>query len=74
VIVNRAASISSLIRSSGCGVAVEYASDIGAALGELSVRYDAVSNAACGFFETHLNFRRAFDEVLRRIDAIPEAA
>jgi glycosyltransferase involved in cell wall biosynthesis len=70
VIVNRAASVADLVERSGCGVAVEDARDIASALERIAQRYDDYSAAACRFFEQHLDFRRAFDSVIRRVDAL----
>src|SRR6202022_3409507 len=63
VIVNRAASIAGLVGSSGCGVAVEDASEIGPALDAIASGYAGFSAGACAFFTEHLDFRRAFGEV-----------
>jgi glycosyltransferase involved in cell wall biosynthesis len=68
VIVNRAASIAATVEASGCGVAVEDAAEIGRALGRIAADYDGLSARACEFFEEHLDFRRAFGEVIRRVD------
>ncbi|MDQ6671399.1 MAG: hypothetical protein M3069_11730 [Chloroflexota bacterium] len=73
VIVNRAASIAELIRSSGCGVAVEDAAAIGPALDRISGGYADFSARACAFFEERLDFRRAFGEVVQRVDALHRA-
>jgi glycosyltransferase involved in cell wall biosynthesis len=70
VIVNRAASVSDLVESSGCGVAVEDARDIAAALERIAASYADYGAAACRFFDRHLDFRRAFDSVIRRVDAM----
>ena len=70
VIVNRLASIADRVETSGAGVAVEDASGIGAALERVSCDYDALSARACTFFEERLDFRRAFAEVVRRVDAL----
>jgi glycosyltransferase involved in cell wall biosynthesis len=70
VVVNRAASISSSIESSGGGVAVGDARGIADALERVSADYDAMSDRACAFFEEHLDVRRAFAEVVRRLDAL----
>jgi hypothetical protein len=70
VIVNRAASISSSIESCGAGVAVAHARAIGDALRRLTADYEAMSGRACAFFEEQLDFRPAFAEVVRRVDAL----
>jgi hypothetical protein len=69
-IVNRAASIGPLLEAAGCGVAVETADGVGPALAHIEAHYDDYSAAACRFFEEQLDFRRAFQDVLRRIDAL----
>jgi hypothetical protein len=35
--------------------------------------YAAFSSGACQFFDEHLDFRRAFDEVVQRVNALPVA-
>jgi hypothetical protein len=70
VVVNRAASIAALVESSGCGIAVADAAAIPSALERISYGYAGFSTAACGFFETHLDFRRAFGEVIGRVDSL----
>ena len=70
VIVNRAASIADLVESSGCGVAVDDAAGIGPALDRITSGYAGFSAGACAFFEEHLDFRRAFGEVIQRVDAL----
>jgi hypothetical protein len=70
VIVNRDASIAALVESSGCGVAVTDASAIGPALTALAAGYDDASDAACRFFEDHLDFSRAFASVIERVAAL----
>jgi len=74
VIVNRAASIAELVEATRCGVAVDDAVGIGPALGRISDGYAGYSARACAFFEERLDFRRAFDEVVRRVDALRGAA
>jgi hypothetical protein len=70
VVINRAASIAGLVESSGCGMAVDDASGIGPALDRIAGGFDEYSAAACAFFDTHLNFRNAFDKVLARVEAL----
>jgi glycosyltransferase involved in cell wall biosynthesis len=70
VIVNRQASIAGTVEASGAGVAVEDASEIGTALSRIANDYDTLSAGACRFFEERLDFRRAFAEVVRRVDAL----
>ena len=73
VIVNRAASIADLVESSGCGIAVDDAAGIGTALNRIANSYAGFSAGACAFFEEHLDFRRAFGEVVERVDALQGA-
>jgi hypothetical protein len=73
VIVNRAASIAQLVESTGCGLAVEDALGIGVALDRITGGYAAFSSGACQFFDEHLDFRSAFDEVVQRVNALPVA-
>jgi len=68
VIVNRAASIADTVQTSGCGVAVEDAAEIGDACGRFANDYEAFSNNACRFFTERLDFGRAFAEVIRRVE------
>ena len=70
VVVNRAASISSSIESWGAGVAVSDARGIADALQRVSADHEAMSGRACAFFEEQLDFRRAFAEVVRRVEAL----
>jgi glycosyltransferase involved in cell wall biosynthesis len=74
VIVNRAASIADTIETSGCGVAVEGSQEIGYACGQIANDYEAFSSNACTFFTERLDFRRAFDEVIRRVDKLRGSA
>jgi len=57
VIVNRAASIAALVESGGCGIAVDDAASIAAALDRIATGYSGFSGAACAFFGQHLDFR-----------------
>jgi hypothetical protein len=70
VVVNRAASIAALVESSGCGIAVDDAALIAPALERIATGYTGFSTAACAFFGEHLDFRRAFGDVVRRVDAL----
>ena len=69
-IVNRAASIGPTLETAGCGVAVEAATGVGQALAHIEAHYADYSTAACRFFEEQLDSRRAFQDVLHRIDAL----
>jgi glycosyltransferase involved in cell wall biosynthesis len=71
VIVNAQASIAPQVEAGACGLAVSDADGIGAALERLARDYDACSRRACDFFEQHLDFGRAFEAVLERIEALP---
>jgi len=70
VIVNRAASVASLIEAEACGVAVDGANDVAAALLRIEADAEPFSQRACAFFERHLDFAKAFDEVIDRIEAL----
>ena len=70
VIVNRAASIAKEVETHGIGVAVQNAGDVTAALACIEERYAHFSSNALSFFEQHLDFGRAFMEVVRRVDAL----
>jgi glycosyltransferase involved in cell wall biosynthesis len=70
VIVNRAASIADEVDAHGMGVAVQDASGVGAALNQVAEEYTWFSDNAIRFFEEQLDLRRAFGEVLRRLDAL----
>lgn len=71
VIVNKAASIADLVERTGCGLSVADAAGIAPALHRMAADYPTMSDSACAFFDEHLDFRRAFDEVIRRVDALP---
>lgn len=68
-IVNRDASIALPLEASGAGVAVDHAGNIGAALDRIAANYDSHSARAVAFFDERLDFRAAFAEVVRRVDA-----
>ena len=70
VVVNSAASIGSALEGAGCGVAVEDAAQVGPALAHIGERYQAFSGAALAFFDERLDFRRAFEGVLERVEAL----
>jgi glycosyltransferase involved in cell wall biosynthesis len=70
VIVNRAASIGEPLEAAGCGFAVEDAEHVKAALSRVAADYDRLSDNACRFFDEHLDFARAFDEVAERIERL----
>jgi hypothetical protein len=70
VIVNRAASIAEEVDAHRMGVSVQDASGVGAALATITQAYEQFSRNALTFFEERLDFRCAFGEVLRRVDAL----
>jgi glycosyltransferase involved in cell wall biosynthesis len=72
VIVNQAGSISELLQHEECGIAVEDGRDIGRAIGQIAQQYDEYSGRACQVFDKYLDFRRGFQEVIRRIDSLEE--
>jgi len=70
VIVNRASSIGEVADSEGFGVAVDDAGGIPRALDRVANEYDGFSAASLAFFDSRLNFRAAFSEVLRRLELL----
>jgi glycosyltransferase involved in cell wall biosynthesis len=74
VVVNRAASIAALVESSGCGIAVDDASSIAPALDRIATGYTGFSSASRAFFGEHLDFRRAFRDVIARVEALRGSA
>lgn len=68
VIVNESASISELLQREGCGISVSGRKDIGTAITEINQNYEQYSRQACRMFEKHLDFARAFHQVIERID------
>jgi glycosyltransferase involved in cell wall biosynthesis len=70
VIVNRASSIAEVVERDGLGVAVDDAAGIAAALQQVADAYDRYSQGALSFFDQHLDFNRAFGEVVHRVDAL----
>ncbi len=72
-IVNRGASIGAALEAAGCGVAVADASGVADALARIGRDYATYSAAACRFFDEHLDFNRAFERVIERVDALVPA-
>ena len=70
VVVNRDASIAGEVDRHEMGIAVQSPADVGAALERIQQDYDRYSGNAIAFFEKYLDFRRAFSEVTRRVDAL----
>jgi glycosyltransferase involved in cell wall biosynthesis len=70
VIVNRSSSVAELVESARVGTSVASAADIGQALLRISNEYDSFSANAIEFFDAKLDFRSAFDAVVRRIGAL----
>ncbi|MBV9598425.1 MAG: hypothetical protein JOZ87_16380 [Chloroflexi bacterium] len=70
VIVNRAASIAEVVDTQALGASVEDARQIAAALDQVAAAYSQYSAGALRYFDAHLDFNRAFGEVLRRVDAL----
>ncbi|HEY1293016.1 MAG TPA: hypothetical protein VGJ60_08060, partial [Chloroflexota bacterium] len=71
VIVNQASSIAEIVDQRSLGISVATADDIGAALQGISEEYDRYSAGALRFFDERLDFKRAFGEVLQRLDRLP---
>jgi len=74
VMVNQAASIADVVDASGCGLSVADAQGIAPALKRIADEYAAFSTSAARFFDERLDFRRAFSDVLRRVDHVHERA
>ncbi len=72
VVVNDASSIGEVVAREGCGVSVAGASEIAAAISRIARKYDRYAGQAGTFFDRHLDFARAFEDVLRRVDALDE--
>jgi hypothetical protein len=73
-IVNRSASIAEQLEREGCGVAVDGGPSVAAALARIGANYAEYSDRACAFFDRHLDFGRAFDKVLERIELLERSA
>jgi len=72
VIVNAAASIADVVEARGGGLSVPDAAAIPSALNRIAANYSSFSAGATAFFDEHLDFGRAFGEVVRRIDTLPK--
>ncbi len=72
VIVNDAASIAGPIARWRCGASVGSAGEIADALEKIDDDYEGYSARAVEVFDRHLDFARAFDDVIRRIDSLGE--
>jgi hypothetical protein len=70
VIVNRAASVAESLEQAGCGIGIEDASGIAEAIARIERAYDAYSERARAFFDAQLDFSRAFEDVVARIDRL----
>ena len=71
VIVNQASTIAAVVDERALGISVATAADVGAALQRISEDYERYSAGALRFFDERLDFKRAFAEVLRRLDTLP---
>ena len=65
-----AASIGDQLEAAGCGIAVEDASGVGAAINLIDSDFERFSGRACQFFDEHLDFSRPFGEVIERIEQL----
>ncbi|MCA1647485.1 MAG: hypothetical protein LC797_19175 [Chloroflexi bacterium] len=74
VIVNTSATIAEIVEGAGCGISVANAHGIPPALARIAADYSAFSRSATAFFDGRLDFRRAFGEVMRRVDALQGTA
>jgi hypothetical protein len=70
VVVNCDASIAEEVEAHHMGVAVREASQVAGALAHITQQYEWFSANAIRFFEEQLDFRRAFSEVVRRVEAL----
>lgn len=70
-LANAASSVGDLVEDAGCGVKVQAAIDIAAALADASGRYEDLSAGACRFFDTHLDFERSFAAAVDRLRTAP---
>jgi glycosyltransferase involved in cell wall biosynthesis len=70
VVVSAGSSIAEQVAAAGCGVAVDDAAQVGAALDQIAAGYGRYSAAACAFFERHLNLRRGVREVIEHVEAL----
>lgn len=70
VIVNGDASIAQEVDQHKLGIVVQTAGDVAAAIERIQHGYVQFSSNALTFFAEHLDFRRAFSEVIRRVDAL----
>jgi glycosyltransferase involved in cell wall biosynthesis len=70
VIVNTAASIATEVQRHHIGIGVEDASGIAPALERITRDYDDFSRAALRYFHEKLDFRRAFANVVDRVNAL----
>jgi hypothetical protein len=70
VVVNSASTMGALASKEGFGIAVRDATDIGAAVLELTDRYDDFARQARRFFDEQLDFRIGCDRILKRIGEI----
>jgi len=70
VVVNCDASIAEEVEAHRMGVVVREASQVAGALARISQQYEWFSANATRFFEEKLDFRRAFSEVVRRLEAL----
>jgi glycosyltransferase involved in cell wall biosynthesis len=70
VVVNRGTSIAEVVDADDLGASVDDAAGIGAALQHVARNYARYSAGALRFFDRHLDFNRAFEDVIQRVDAL----
>ena len=68
VIVNRSSSVKDFARDTGCGIDVDNAADIGAAIAQIESTYAAFSDRACKAFDERLQFDGPFGEIVEALN------
>lgn len=74
VVVNQATTIGRLVDEAAVGVSVPDARGVAAALGRIDADIEGYSRRARTFFDQHLDFGRAFDDVLQRVERLATSA
>lgn len=70
VIVNQSASISERLEAFGCGLGVDDAAGVAAALEDIDADHDAHSQRALEFFDRYLDPRAPLRELIARVDRL----
>jgi hypothetical protein len=74
VVVNRLSSVGELVSGAGCGIAVESASEVGAALSDIAGQYAEFSERALDTFRSHIDPAQPLQELIGRLHALERAA